>query len=315
KIAHKQDPDAVELAQIEAAALARVGGAPATVQCFGVVDLGVGVVEPWGQAAERMAKGQGQWGVVLELCHGSCWELMQRSRAAMGAELFFAWARQLTLALAALRSAGMAHKDIKPHNILLDRAGAVRLADFTAAEFSPAAVAAMRVTCEAFNPNSYPPYVDFSGTVPYSAPEALSPGLERTAQELHKIDVFSLGVTLYALFVSGRDPFASVKSGLEQMLLAGRGAFWEWEERQALAATPSAPQEASGGLARSLSLGRRLRRRQASQEFRTFLSGEPLPAGVEALLRAMTSPNPDQRPDASAILQALDEMELEIFEP
>ncbi|KAI8320763.1 hypothetical protein GQ54DRAFT_298438 [Martensiomyces pterosporus] len=215
----------------------------------------------------------------------------------------------------------------------------------------------MHATCPEFNPTSYPPYADFSGTIPYSAPEALSPALGTnpiTSDALHRMDVYSLGVSLYSLFVSGREPYSTAKSGVEQMLLASKGAFWEWEERQYLASipsmqpnTPATPppveQSSTSGvhsqppspvstvsvvqgsnLSRSLSLGlgprprrrRTLRsRKTAPREFRKFLSGDPLPPNVEALLRDMVSPDPHLRPDATEILKRLDSMEPEIFEP
>ncbi|KAJ2907572.1 hypothetical protein GGI21_003756, partial [Coemansia aciculifera] len=79
------------------------------------------------------------------------------------------------------------------------------------------------------------------------------------------------------------------------------------------------------GLSRSLSLTlgpKPLRRRRtlksrkaAPREFRTFLSGDPLPANIEALLQSMVSPDPHLRPDAAEILRMLDSIEPDIFEP
>ncbi|KAJ1815495.1 hypothetical protein LPJ75_002348 [Coemansia sp. RSA 2598] len=355
KIPHPNNLDAQELGLVEAAGLALVGaGATATVRCFGLVDLRGAKddqaccdVVPWERAGPRAVAGDGQWAMVLELCErGTCWEWMLAHRANMGPELFFHWARQLATALAALHAASMAHKDIKAHNMLIDHNGDVRLADFTAAEFSADALAEMRRACPELDPPSLPAYTDFSGTIPYSAPEALKVlmpvGCLRSGADLHKMDVYSAGVTLYTLFVSGVEPYAAVKSSVEQMHLASRGAFWEWEDRHYLttlpnrsetappspvdAATPEPLNEASvvPGLLRSLSLtlgskplGRRrtLRSRKAApREYKRFLSGDMLPASVEALLRDMVSPDPVLRPDAAAILQRLDSMESEIFE-
>ncbi|KAJ1964483.1 hypothetical protein GGI12_001403 [Dipsacomyces acuminosporus] len=225
--------------------------------------------------------------------------------------------------------------------MLLDRNGDVRLADFTATEFSSEALAAMRAECPEFDPNSYPPYADFCGTIPYSAPEALSPALGanlKTKDAIHKMDIYSLGVSLYSLFVSGREPYASVKSSVEQMLFATKGAFWEWEERQYLAAMssslPQAPKvphplerhNTDAGIrshpSLSLELGPRPRRRRtlksrkaAPREFLRFLSGDPLPPDIESLLRDMANPNPSLRPTAGEILARLDSVEPEIFEP
>ncbi|KAJ2832045.1 hypothetical protein GGI24_001379, partial [Coemansia furcata] len=122
-----------------------------------------------------------------------------------------------------------------------------------------------------------------------------------------------------------------------------------WEERHALASlqnrspttAPASPLDApkgrctqppspvggpatlDHGLSRSLSLGpkplrrrRTLKTRKATpREFRCFLSGDPLPANVEALLQSMVSPDPHLRPDATEILRILDSIEPDIFEP
>ncbi|KAJ2399736.1 hypothetical protein GGI23_002473 [Coemansia sp. RSA 2559] len=385
KIPHAGNLDARELGLIEAAAFWQLGPTPAsTVECFGLINLrdldgqshGACVVHPWPAVAAQAIAGEGEWALVLGLCdNGTGWSWMVANKQLMNAELFFLWARQLTMALLSLKAAGMAHMDIKGHNILLDRNGDICLADFTAAKFSPAALASMRSACPEFAPLDYPPYTDFSGTVPYCAPESLAASLQTTAQsaeELHKMDVYSLGVTLYTLFVSGREPYATVKSSVEQMLLASKGAFWGWEERHYLTTMPpttappaiatavsedrhpaqaspldapsttylgtltlpSSPVSAAAGvggptwrtLSRSLStgpgsakpLGRRrtLRSHKSTpREFRRFLSGDPLPANIEALLCSMVNPDPSKRPDASEILRVLDTIEPDIFEP
>ncbi|KAJ2841993.1 hypothetical protein J3B02_005713, partial [Coemansia erecta] len=126
KIPHHNNLDAQELGLVEAAGLAHVGsGATATVRCFGLVNLrdsedqACREVVPWASAGSRAVAGDGEWAMVLELCErGTCWEWMLAHRASMGPELFIHWARQLATALAALRTAAMAHKDIKGHNML-----------------------------------------------------------------------------------------------------------------------------------------------------------------------------------------------------
>ncbi|KAJ1726413.1 hypothetical protein LPJ61_005202 [Coemansia biformis] len=375
KIPHAGNLDARELGLVEAAALWQAGSAPQTVGCFGLVDLraaaaaatdddgdqqGARAVLQWPAVADQALAGQGEWALVLEYCEGGpCWLWMAEHRLAMGAELFFAWARQLAQALVALKAAGMAHMDIKGHNILLGHDGCLRLADFTATKFSDQALQAVQLASPGFEPHQFPPYVDFSGTIPYSAPEALAPSnpaKPHTNDDLHKMDIYSLGVTLYTLFVTGREPYAAVKSAVEQMLLSSKGAFWAWEERHYLSTlqcaaetAPSTPVDARPAaaaattsllapgppspaaeppyhhqLSRSASLGgpapparrRTLKTRKAApKEFRRFLSGDLLPPNIEALLRAMVSPDPHHRPDAADILRTLDAVEADIFEP
>ncbi|KAJ2693270.1 hypothetical protein H4R19_006033, partial [Coemansia spiralis] len=123
KIPHEGNLDARELGLIEAAVLWQVGSAPQTVGCYGLVNLadaaGPCAVQPWPVVAEQAMAGQGEWAVVLEYCEGgSCWDWMTANRMAMNTELFFVWARQLAMALVALKAAGMAHMDIKGHNML-----------------------------------------------------------------------------------------------------------------------------------------------------------------------------------------------------
>ncbi|KAI9468338.1 hypothetical protein LPJ78_002555 [Coemansia sp. RSA 989] len=351
KIPHN-NLDARELALIEAAGLWQAGSAPWTVGCMGIVNLGtigeeaqgISEVQQWPAAASEAVAGKGEWALVLEYCDGgSCWSWMETNRLCMDAELFCTWTRQLAAALVALKAAGVAHMDIKPHNLLLTDDCSVRLADFTAAQFSAQTLETMQLTCPSFDAREYPPYTDFSGTIPYCAPEALAPNAlakARSSEELHKMDIYSLGVTLYTLFVSGREPYATVKSAVEQMLLASKGAFWEWEERHYIATLQSAVETAPAtpidmkpctqnptnpppSLSRSRSLGprpvtrrRTLKSRKAApREFRRLLSGDILPVAIESLLRDMVDPDPSKRPDAVDILRILDSIESDIFEP
>ncbi|KAJ2798632.1 hypothetical protein H4R20_004749, partial [Coemansia guatemalensis] len=126
KIPHADNLDARELGLIEAAALWQAGSAPQTVGCYGLVNLRDAddeksgcEVNLWPAVASRAIAGDGEWALVLEYCErGSCWSYMTEYRLGMDAELFCAWARQLAMALVALKAAGMAHMDIKGHNML-----------------------------------------------------------------------------------------------------------------------------------------------------------------------------------------------------
>ena len=96
--------------------------------------------------------------------------------------------RQLASALAAIHRAGILHRDIKPHNILLgETAAAARLVDFGFA--APSDVSRTG-----------------AGTWAYAAPEVLSPDKHRVDG---RADLFSLGCVLYEC-ASGVSPFAAV---------------------------------------------------------------------------------------------------------
>ncbi|KAL7148051.1 hypothetical protein ABFS83_06G151300 [Erythranthe nasuta] len=92
--------------------------------------------------------------------------------------------KQLTAAIAYCHRLGVAHRDIKPDNILFDSRGKLKLADFGSAEM--------------FGVSEMSGVV---GTPYYVAPEVLT---ERSYNE--KVDVWSAGVILY-IMLAGVPPF------------------------------------------------------------------------------------------------------------
>ncbi len=118
--------------------------------------------------------------------------------------------RQLCAALAAVHEQGLLHRDLKPHNVMFDGRGKVRLTDFGLAAL---AGDVGDVT---------------SGTPLYMAPEQLA-GKEVSVQS----DLFALGLVLYELF-TGKKAFAA---GSRDELV-----------RKYAEASPSKPSSHVGGL-------------------------------------------------------------------
>jgi eukaryotic-like serine/threonine-protein kinase len=109
-------------------------------------------------------------------------------------------AKQLCAALEAAHSEGVVHRDLKPQNILLDKAGQVYVSDFGLAK--SLASDATQVTLSG----------QFLGTPRYMSPEqALASAVD------HRSDLYSLGLILYEM-VTGEIPFKA-ESTLQTMYL------------------------------------------------------------------------------------------------
>ncbi|KAJ1971766.1 hypothetical protein H4R35_005069 [Dimargaris xerosporica] len=199
--------------------------------------------------------------LVLENCeYGSLWSWVSENREEVGLALWLQWARQLALALQTIHGAGVAHYDIKPHNILLTADLDLRLADFSSA-------IQVLVNGVAQDVTQHGQASQFAsvGTVAYTAPELLNPvvmtkpasgtpsppprrpavplplHLKKTDQPAAMAsDIFSTGILFFIAGISGREPYAWTRSPMELMLAAMKGAFWDCEmQRARLAGTPT----------------------------------------------------------------------------
>ncbi len=103
------------------------------------------------------------------------------------------YVRQAALGLQHAHEANLVHRDVKPANLLVDRAGTVKVLDLGLARFSPRGEESLT---QKFDENAV------MGTADYLAPEQ--------ALNMHdvdiRVDVYSLGATLYAL-LAGAPPF------------------------------------------------------------------------------------------------------------
>src|SRR4029450_8715600 len=92
-------------------------------------------------------------------------------------------ARQLCAGLAAAHDAGVLHRDLKPHNVMIDGRGRARITDFGVAA----------VAREVRQEHA------IAGTPAYMAPEQL-----RGGHATVRSDVYALGLVLYELFTGER---------------------------------------------------------------------------------------------------------------
>ncbi|WP_433265570.1 serine/threonine-protein kinase [Actinosynnema sp. CS-041913] len=129
---------------------------------------------------------QGTPYLVMELCAGGSLADLIRRDGPLPADRVRQLGVQLADALAAAHAEGVLHRDIKPGNILLDRYGTAKLADFGLAALLDAE-GSSTVTRDALSPS-------------YAPPEAFA-----MAQPTPAVDVYALAATLYDL-LAGKPP-------------------------------------------------------------------------------------------------------------
>lgn len=129
--------------------------------------------------------------IILEYCRGGC---LSSEIVASNPVTFERWqyyASQIADALAFVHSKNIAHRDIKPGNVLIDECGKIRLADFG---FS--VITSVGASTE-----------EYSGSRDYEAPEIVN----KQPHDPLKADVWALGV-LFACLANGRSPWAGCES-------------------------------------------------------------------------------------------------------
>uniref|UniRef100_A0A1D1XU07 non-specific serine/threonine protein kinase n=1 Tax=Anthurium amnicola TaxID=1678845 RepID=A0A1D1XU07_9ARAE len=123
--------------------------------------------------------------VVTEFAQGELFEILEDDKC-LPEDQVQAIAKQLVKALHYLHSNRIIHRDMKPQNILIGPGSVVKLCDFGFARAMSANTVVLR---------------SIKGTPLYMAPE-----LVREQPYNHTVDLWSLGVILYELFV-GQPPF------------------------------------------------------------------------------------------------------------
>ena len=127
----------------------------------------------------------GQPYIVMELVDGGRLDYIQEKQKALDEVFVLQTAQQIIRGLQAANAAGMTHGDIKPANILYDRAGSAKVADFGLARFK----------------GEKPKPGEVWGTPFYVAPEVVRGQAPNAGS-----DIYSLGGTLYHV-LTGEPPF------------------------------------------------------------------------------------------------------------
>jgi tetratricopeptide (TPR) repeat protein len=133
---------------------------------------------------------EGQPYLVMEYVEGESLADKLRRQRRLGSPEALGIARSVAEALAAAWEKGVVHRDVKPSNILLDRKGQVRVADFGLAKSAAA---------------SSDPTLTGEGAV-VGSPAYMSPEQGRGLPVDFRADVYSLGVVLYEA-LAGAPPF------------------------------------------------------------------------------------------------------------
>ncbi|MEZ6186089.1 MAG: serine/threonine-protein kinase [Planctomycetota bacterium] len=142
--------------------------------------------------ARRLARAGSTWFIVMDLIPGEDLNARIEREGALDVGDAATIALQLADVLAYAHARGVLHRDLKPHNVLLDRAGRARLTDFGLAVSA--------------NGQRSTPLGCLVGTPAYLSPEqALTRDLGAGS------DLYGLGATLYHMLTGGA-PFAEVGS-------------------------------------------------------------------------------------------------------
>jgi len=125
--------------------------------------------------------------LVMELVDGGTLRDVIRARGGLGVPAAFAVMEQVLSGLAAAHRLGLVHRDVKPENVLISRAGEVKVADFglvTASSQAPSTAGMIM------------------GTVAYLSPEQVATGNADA-----RSDVYAAGIMLYEL-LTGAPPYS-----------------------------------------------------------------------------------------------------------
>jgi serine/threonine protein kinase len=190
--------------------------------------------------------------LVLEYCERGSLRDFLREHGALDMVTLRVFFRQILAAVAYLHSVNICHRDIKPDNILIDKYGRPKLADFGLAN---SALSNDGKIC---------------GSLPYEAPELVT--FHKEANRV-ACDMWALGITFYEM-AYGQLPWTSKRlAGMSAEIMAGNIAF------------PAAGLTVVSTLIQSLLMTDPVRRKTAEEALRSpfFSFGQSMPLGQSTL--------------------------------
>lgn len=163
--------------------------------------------------------------IVLEYCEGGSLKDLLSSQGRIRPPLLFNYCHQILTALKHCHDIQIAHGDLKPANVLIDKNQRLKLADFGLSKgFNRKFCSTVDADDTTDNDHSVGKngeilIKEFDGSIPYMPPELL----QMQPYDPFKADVWSLGVTFYQL-ATGHLPW-NYKNPKEMRMSINYGAF------------------------------------------------------------------------------------------
>lgn len=169
----------------------------------------------------RLCTNRGRWNHVMEYCtHGEIYSLVERKLFASGVEGFYSrddrlcFFKQLLRGVDYLHSHGIAHRDIKLENLLVDKNGHLKISDFGVAEVFSGEHPGLRASGGQCGKNMGAVRLSapgICGSLPYIAPEVLA---KRGSYDPRPLDVWSCAI-VYITMAFGGCPWQAAKTEFE----------------------------------------------------------------------------------------------------
>ena len=149
--------------------------------------------------------------LVMEYVEGVSLDRLVRRRGPLPVATACQVIRQAALGLQHAHDKGMVHRDVKPHNLMVNRKGHVKVLDFGLARLAAESDGDLEGT-----PPTGPTVT--SPSLMLGTPDYVAPEQARSASAAGpRSDVYALGCTLYFL-LTGRPPFSASGTALEKLV-------------------------------------------------------------------------------------------------